>query len=403
MQSLSVSNLQVFEIEDNGYTSGTEHQKSFKNSIKTTDNSNNILNKFNLKLSLGKLLPKNNQKCSVNLNDSGYISGSTSAETIFSIDNNNYVSFKRNPDLRRELYCSSQSLYDKSPIDLTEIFGLSFKTISELKSNNQNVNKDSKNYSNIQQKNSREYVNKSPEIKYENRSWDQITRLSDVCIQDWVSAKRSQTKSLAFNRRKTFEYFEPNFEAKNSLLLNHNLLFQPIRRYTSEINVRKLVFNSSEMFSDDFQLDSHMILDNDLIEKSVNISLDQRSEVSSDDPLIENNYTEEIYDLFMDLHEFRINDDNIEKVAENICKIDKYLLSRVRAGDVAGYLFSKSKCGCGLSSICSVIQFSQALIKIVVNCIDSKIAAYQRIAYMIAFIKVSSIFFQFQLKSKVEN
>ena len=384
MQSLSVSNLQVFDMEDNGYLSGSDYQlnKSF--------DAKSQKKKLKLKLSLPKFMVKT-KKYDINSNDSGYISGTTSAETIFSVDSNNYVSFKVNPQLDRHSINSIQSLYDKSPVDLSEVFGLNFKSISVPKQINSNLKNKIKSTSSVPllpsittiKQRPLSLQNQQPAVKYENRSWDQILKLSDSALNQWVSASGSTNNGLnyAFNRGKACEFFEPNIEVKNSLLLNQNLLYQPIRRYASEVNLRKLVSNSTELFSDDFQMESHFASDQTPREIFFG---DRRHEEAEE----LNRYTDEIYDLFMDLHEFRVNDENIDKVAEKISKIDKYLMLRIKSNDLAGYLLVKSMCGCSMSSLCSIIQFSQALTKIVVDCIDCKIACYQRIAYIIAFIKV---------------
>lgn len=376
MESLSVSNLPELELQlKYSGVSDTGSQRY----IKTTDKqlTNNLLNnsKFNLRFNFKNF----NNKYRISRVDSGYMSSNgNSAETVFSIDNNNYVSFRHNLN-KRQQYSSTQSLYDKSLLDLSEVFGLNFNPINKNSDKNEKQIKDSK----LQTLNGKKIIEeKVLEIKFENRSWDQIYNLSDSVLNKWLanSNKRKTRVNYTpeFNGSKSFHYFEPNIEVKNSLLLNQNLLYQPIRRFTSEINLRKLVFESSELYSDDFQLESKLIADENFLNKDKLVEMD-----------VENDVAEHIYELFMELHEFRISDKNIDSVSDKICKIDKYLYRQIGCKDIANYLFSKNVCGCHLLSICSVIKFSQHLNQIIVDCIDCKIAVYQRIAYIIAFIKVS--------------
>jgi hypothetical protein len=105
MQSLSVSNLQVLEIDE-----------SYSKYLGSSDNK--IISK---KINFG------NFKRKLPRNDSGYTS---SAETVFSIDNNNYVSFRGNKNFKRD--SSSQSLYDKSLLDVNEVFGINFQKIYDF-------------------------------------------------------------------------------------------------------------------------------------------------------------------------------------------------------------------------------------------------------------------------------
>jgi hypothetical protein len=152
-----------------------------------------------------------------------------------------------------------------------------------------------------------------------------------------------------------------------------------LRRYTSEINLHKIHINQ-EIFRDDFQIDSNFYCEDFIRNKN---------EVNDNKSLFKN-ISEEVLQLVLDLHEFRINDENINKISDKISEIDKFLISNVKRTDIANNLFSRNVCGCKLSSICSVISFSQALSQIVNDVIDSKTTAYERIDYIIAFIKVSN-------------
>ncbi|CAG2172322.1 unnamed protein product [Oppiella nova] len=428
MESLSVTNLQVFDLEDS-YVS-PKNGKTLRYIKSPDDNNNHKKHRFNLKLNFGNFYAKN--KYSIARNDSGYISGNTSAETVFSIDNNNYISFRHNPavvspEQRRHHYQSSQSLYDRSPVDLSDVFGLSLKCLTPASgtpvrrkeshncSNNHNNNNNyldkNRNFlslpSQTELKLSKEYsvqnlsqisrngwaATPTPIIhdKYENRTWDGIHELADRALSVWVRAPTGARDRRRCSRK--FAYFEPNLDTKYSLMLNQNLLCQPIRRHTSELNLRKLVVDSGDLFADDQQLQHQYLPDIQDIQTGADMFANNSIERQLERD-VKNRVAEDMYKLFVDLHEFRINDVDIDRVSDNICKIDRYLMSRIRARDLANYLFSNTCCGCRLSSLCSVVQFSQALADIIVECIDGKIAAYQRQAYIIAFIKLSMSLYQ---------
>jgi hypothetical protein len=352
MQSLSVSNLQVLEIDE-----------SYSKYLGSSDNK--IISK---KINFG------NFKRKLPRNDSGYTS---SAETVFSIDNNNYVSFRGNKNFKRD--SSSQSLYDKSLLDVNEVFGINFQKIYDFDVRSLDRKSYYRNSDNKSIQSLPCFGSKAEDFqtKFESRSWEDIYKLSDLVLKNW----ENNGKKILVNSslQKSYEYFQPNLSAKSSLLLNNSLLLQPLRRYTSEINLHKIHINQ-EIFRDDFQIDSNFYCEDFIRNKN---------EVNDNKSLFKN-ISEEVLQLVLDLHEFRINDENINKISDKISEIDKFLISNVKRTDIANNLFSRNVCGCKLSSICSVISFSQALSQIVNDVIDSKTTAYERIDYIIAFIKVSN-------------